>query len=447
MPQYRAGFPNQTWLTQHSSITPAMRQQCGWRGYQLAGGMNCLVWQHLPVRTFARGLSCAGITTAGAAPAPAVSRWISWHATSSSWRASSADRVSALSHVPATDGSYPATPDAPRRADSGTIRLPWHLPWRTAPPAGTLGCFGRIYKRRLLALCLMLLLVSGAQLLDPGAPEALLCKPPHPMPERTAAFKTMVVFRLGPCAGLYVVWNARTTLPTLGTIQPFEELASRLQLPIGHWLFQDRAVGPLEACGGRWRTAAAALAFPVRSGAVPSVADSVAAFNLHIRPLERAPRTRSKYETHRLSVLTLAVWKDILPRLLPMTDDLLRAYIWDSLAFGVTLPVLKHCVDAIKAWHGRLGLSPPASGPGDYRRLTNCLSRFQATTQKIKFPIHRAAVVCAYYCWNFQHTRSVLAPDLHPAHLVARFSGPSCTAGSTASQGRSPLYCVVDVRR
>ena len=51
----------------------------------------------------------------------------------------------------------------------------------------------------------------------------------------------------------------------------------------------------------------ATIAFDFRAW-VLSIADSVAAFNQFVRPLERAERTRSKYFTHRLSVLTWAVW-------------------------------------------------------------------------------------------------------------------------------------------
>jgi hypothetical protein len=76
----------------------------------------------------------------------------------------------------------------------------------------------------------------------------------------------------------------------------------------------------------------------------------VSAFNQFVRPLERAQGTRSKYMTHRLSILTWAVWKGCLSQLLPMTDDLLRAYLWDSLAFEASVSVLRHAVDAVKGW-------------------------------------------------------------------------------------------------
>jgi hypothetical protein len=66
----------------------------------------------------------------------------------------------------------------------------------------------------------------------------------------------------------------------------------------------------------------AEITFPVCAGAIPSVAISLAAFNKQVRPLERAARTSTKYETHYLSVLTWKVWKDVLSQLLPMSDDL-----------------------------------------------------------------------------------------------------------------------------
>ena len=46
--------------------------------------------------------------------------------------------------------------------------------------------------------------------------------------------------------------------------------------------------------------------------------------------MERAFRTRGKYEAARLGALTWAVWKGILPSLLPMSDETLRAFLWDA---------------------------------------------------------------------------------------------------------------------
>ena len=132
---------------------------------------------------------------------------------------------------------------------------------------------------------------------------------------------------------------------------------------------------------------------------LPPEAASVAAFRTYVLPLERAQRTRSKALTHRQTIVTWAIWKGVLQDLLPMSDDRVRAYIWDCLAFEASLSVLKHALDAIKGWHRHLGIRIPFDGPGDYRGITTSLARFQ--------PSHR---------------------------IAARSAGPSCTAGSIASR-------------
>jgi hypothetical protein len=213
-----------------------------------------------------------------------------------------------------------------------------------------------------------------------------------PPSDRTTAFQSMVVFRLGQ-AGVNSRWNGRTAIPTLATFDPIRAFAERQGLLIEPWLFNDRALGPLEACQGRWRPVIGTLAADPRAGrGVPSIADSVAAFNQFVRPLERAQGTRSKYVTHRLSILTWAIWKECLSHLLPMTDDLLRAYLWDCLAFEASVSVLKHAVDAVKGWHRRLGMPAPMDGPGAYRSVVNSLRRFQPVPRILKFPIHKFAV-------------------------------------------------------
>jgi hypothetical protein len=66
-------------------------------------------------------------------------------------------------------------------------------------------------------------------------------------------------------------------------------------------------------------------------------------FNQHVRPMERARGIRHKYVTYRLAILTCAIWKGVLPDgpdLLPMSDDLLRAFLWDALAFKASLSIL-----------------------------------------------------------------------------------------------------------
>ena len=213
-----------------------------------------------------------------------------------------------------------------------------------------------------------------------------------PLCVRRGAFRSIVVFRLGVGPGTRASWNPRTILPTLSSDQPIRDFALRSGLSIDCWFYDDGAPVDLEHSDGLWRPAIHRLSFRPDHLNVPSVRESADAFNRHVRPLERARATRRKYATLRLSVLTWAVWKNVLCELLPMSDDLLRAFIWDSLAFDVTFHVLKHTIDAVKAWHHHLGLQPPADGVGAYRRLTHSLARLGGTPRPLKFPIHAAAV-------------------------------------------------------
>jgi len=205
-----------------------------------------------------------------------------------------------------------------------------------------------------------------------------------------AAFRNTVVYNLGAGAADDVRWNTRTTVPTLATSAPIRVLAARRGWDIEAWLFNDGARTALEAAEGRWRPAIAALAFA--PGVVSSIRESAARFESEILPHELAVKTRQKYLAQRQGVLTWAVWKGCLPQLLPMTDELLRAYIWDSLAFETSVSVLKHTIGAIKAWHRRLGMPAPVDRPGDYRRLVISLARFQPCPRLLKVPIHAAAV-------------------------------------------------------
>jgi hypothetical protein len=189
---------------------------------------------------------------------------------------------------------------------------------------------------------------------------------------------------------------SRFACSTLGSNAVIHALAARLPVGtwINEWLVDDSDAGPteLEKGVGRWRPVMRALAAPGGVGQVPIMEESLAAFVRYVLPMERAHGTRREYTTHRLTVLTWAVWKGVLKDLLPMSTDALRAFILDAIAFEFTMSVLKHCVNAIKARHRRLGMPVPVDGPGDYRRLVTSLARFQGTLRRMIFPLHARAV-------------------------------------------------------
>ncbi len=170
---------------------------------------------------------------------------------------------------------------------------------------------------------------------------------------RTKAFRAKVLLHL-PVGSLRHVELAHTAakLPNIPKFAPVRRAAATLGLRIEHWLFTDADETDLEACQANWRPAVRQLSHAPSS--VPSVAASVAAFNRHVLPMERAHLTRGKCITHRRTVLTWAVWKGVLPQLLPMSNDLLRAFLWDALAFETSLAVLRQAINAIpESWRRR----------------------------------------------------------------------------------------------
>ena len=210
--------------------------------------------------------------------------------------------------------------------------------------------------------------------------------------DRARAYMSTVTYNLGP-AGAHMTWSLRTLIPTAANAAALQEFARRLGPDFQHWFIDDDTLLPLEACQGRWRPAVDALAFAVRpGGGVPSIGESAGRFDTHIGPLGLARGTRSKYARVRRMVMTWAVWKGVFAQLLPMSDEFVRAFVWDSLAFAATFPVLKQALDAIKAWHRKLGMRIPLDGAGDYRRFSNQLKRFQPSHHPVKFPIHAEAV-------------------------------------------------------
>ena len=109
--------------------------------------------------------------------------------------------------------------------------------------------------------------------------------------ERLKAFRATVAFRLGPSLGEGLVWNARTTLPTLASDEPVRQLADRLGANIAAWLYDESSAVPLEACEGRWK--------PAEPCGNPHLSCA-----------------------------------GILPQSLPMSEELVRAFVWDALCLS-----------------------------------------------------------------------------------------------------------------
>ena len=111
-----------------------------------------------------------------------------------------------------------------------------------------------------------------------------------------------------------------------------------------------------------------------------------------------------------------------------MSDDFLRAYLWDSLAFEASVSVLKHAIDVVKGWNRRLGMPAPMDGPGAYRRVINSIRRFQPVPGILKFPIHKFAV------------RRLLTVSLPPHQPCAASISPTHGDTGPAARSAKPSY-------
>jgi hypothetical protein len=208
---------------------------------------------------------------------------------------------------------------------------------------------------------------------------------------RAEAFRASVVcYRLGPRIAPAISWVTRTTLPTFLTFEPVWLAAAAAELWIERWLYADSDETALEACQANWRPAVRELAAGPQE--VPSVAESLAAFNRRILPMERAPGTGGMYLTHRRTILTWPVCRMEGRAAPPPTHERRPA---------ASFPLSRLPQDRQRG----LEPPPPLSGKREYKRLIHSLSCFQSVPRRIFFPIYADAVNCLL---------SLKLPD-HPA--------------------------------
>ena len=76
-----------------------------------------------------------------------------------------------------------------------------------------------------------------------------------PEPLMVSSFRSVVRYRLGPrlARGLGSIWNPRTQLPTLASLELLHRLGAARGLDVAEWLCSDAEETPLEACQADWR--------------------------------------------------------------------------------------------------------------------------------------------------------------------------------------------------
>ena len=208
---------------------------------------------------------------------------------------------------------------------------------------------------------------------------------------RRDALRAMVYLEVGQSVSARLRWGPRQGLPSILNVEALRDLISAAGADADRILLNDSQQTPLERAQGRWRPAMAQLTdSDPRKETVASLA---AAFVKHVRPMERAHKSRSKAWGGWRAVITWATARQCLSDILPMSQEVLQAFLWDALGVGCSFSVLKGLVTAIQGRHTLFRLTHPIAAGGEPGRLMKALSRFQGQPRRILFPISREAVV------------------------------------------------------
>ena len=208
---------------------------------------------------------------------------------------------------------------------------------------------------------------------------------------RHDALRSMVYLEVDAAAASQIRWGPRSGLPSILNVEVLRNTIMAAGANVDHILLDDSKPTTLEKAQGRWKPAMAQLtSSDPREETVASLA---AAFVRHVRPLERAHRTRSKAWGNWRAVVTWATARACLADILPMSQDVLHAFLWEALGGGCSFSVLKGLVAAIQSRHHKFRLVAPIAPGGEHGRLMKALSRFQGQPRRILFPISREAVI------------------------------------------------------
>jgi len=208
------------------------------------------------------------------------------------------------------------------------------------------------------------------------------------------ALRAEVVVQFGPDVAPRLTWG-RCRLPTLLDVQPICDLAAATGLNVNELTSDFSARTPFEQCDGRWPGLAAGLG-PAADGSSEAhffFWQRAAAFRRYVLPsTEGAPSTRGSTCGGWRGILTWAVARHCIGRILPMPPQTLESHLWDLLSLDCSFPKVKCYLDSIQARNRRFGQASPIAGAHSYARLSMGLQRFQGRQRRFVYPVHRSLV-------------------------------------------------------
>jgi hypothetical protein len=208
---------------------------------------------------------------------------------------------------------------------------------------------------------------------------------------RIASMRSLIILAVGARNIANIKWGPRGSIPTLLSVTLLADAINEAGADPVRLLHNDSPKTTLERANGAWKPAIATLSST--AVAAESISSLASEFIRHVRPMERGHGTRKAAWAAWRVVLCWAAAREGLASILPMTEDVLFAFLWDALTMGASFHVLKSLVSAIQSRHNFFRLTPPIAPGGNFSRLMKALARFQGTPRKLLFPISRDAVV------------------------------------------------------
>jgi len=204
-----------------------------------------------------------------------------------------------------------------------------------------------------------------------------------------SAWKSMVAVRLG-AGDAHLRWS-KTPLPALENLGELRHATTFGVADRASILLDDSAPTALERADGNWGSAVRRLGGHIAS-AHATVASLAAAFDEHLAPACRQPRTRADYWRAWRLVVTWAVARKAVHDILPMSLDTLKALTWDMVCFAVPSSQIELVWKSVQARHRHFQLPAPLCEFNQYASWVKLLGSVRGRPVALKLPIQKATV-------------------------------------------------------
>jgi len=204
-----------------------------------------------------------------------------------------------------------------------------------------------------------------------------------------SAWKSTVAVR--PGAGNARLEWPKTLLPALENLGELRRAATFGAVDRARILLDDSAPTALEYADGNWGPTVRRLGSH-HASAGATVAALAAAFDKHLAPACRQPRTRADYWRAWRLVVTWAVARQAVHDILPMPLDTLKALTWDMVRFAVPSSQIELVWKSVQARHRQFQLRQPLCEANQYSSWVKMLGSIRGRPLALKLPIQKATV-------------------------------------------------------